>query len=310
MRKRMFPSLNVQINNLESREHYCILLEMVPAIHCRNKYTVSGGWVPAGTEEAQSPQRFYLHPESPATGDYWMAQPVSFGRVKLTNTPNPPEGQIVLSSMHRYQPRIIIAKTMHATNFIFAPTKLFTFSETQFIAVTAYQNERITKLKIDNNPFAKGFRVNGQSKCKRKRTPVERSVENETAQQPKVDVLPPQKPEIGVLPPQKTEIDRVCSSFYCPASETQYQHGRVPICIPSYSIPYSYNHVLTHRTAPSINMYPYYYPRPIWDAPLNYQQPFTSLPAPEDLTVHAPASVKKKPKKLTDFSIRAITGCL
>lgn len=30
------------------------------------------------------------------------------------------------------------------------------------------QNDRITKLKIDNNPFAKGFRACGQSKCKRK----------------------------------------------------------------------------------------------------------------------------------------------
>lgn len=32
------------------------------------------------------------------------------------------------------------------------------------------QNDRITKLKIDNNPFAKGFRACGQSKCKRKNT--------------------------------------------------------------------------------------------------------------------------------------------
>lgn len=32
------------------------------------------------------------------------------------------------------------------------------------------QNDRITKLKIDNNPFAKGFRETGQSRCKRKIT--------------------------------------------------------------------------------------------------------------------------------------------
>lgn len=36
-----------------------------------------------------------------------------------------------------------------------------------------FQNDKITRLKIDNNPFAKGFRVNGQSKCKRKRTDSE-----------------------------------------------------------------------------------------------------------------------------------------
>lgn len=29
---------------------------------------------------------------------------------------------------------------------------------TKFVAVTAYQNTTLTQLKIDNNPFAKGFR--------------------------------------------------------------------------------------------------------------------------------------------------------
>ena len=36
--------------------------------------------------------------------------------------------------------------------------RTFTFKETQFMAVTAYQNHRITQLKIASNPFAKGFR--------------------------------------------------------------------------------------------------------------------------------------------------------
>lgn len=32
------------------------------------------------------------------------------------------------------------------------------FPETSFVAVTAYQNDHITQLKIQNNPFAKAFR--------------------------------------------------------------------------------------------------------------------------------------------------------
>ncbi|KAI4455332.1 protein phosphatase inhibitor [Holotrichia oblita] len=36
--------------------------------------------------------------------------------------------------------------------------KTFVFPETAFTAVTAYQNHRITQLKIASNPFAKGFR--------------------------------------------------------------------------------------------------------------------------------------------------------
>ena len=33
----------------------------------------------------------------------------------------------------------------------------FPFPETQFVAVTAYQNEEVTSLKIKYNPFAKAF---------------------------------------------------------------------------------------------------------------------------------------------------------
>ena len=40
----------------------------------------------------------------------------------------------------------------------------FIFRETQFITVTAYQNQQITRLKIDRNPFAKGFRNSGRNK--------------------------------------------------------------------------------------------------------------------------------------------------
>lgn len=34
------------------------------------------------------------------------------------------------------------------------------YPETTFVAVTAYQNEEVTQLKITNNPFAKAFREN------------------------------------------------------------------------------------------------------------------------------------------------------
>lgn len=34
--------------------------------------------------------------------------------------------------------------------------------ETSFVAVSAYQNTNLTQLKIENNPFAKGFRDRGQ----------------------------------------------------------------------------------------------------------------------------------------------------
>ena len=71
--------------------------------------------------------------------------------------------------MHRYQPRchVVVAPSPPGSspdprteNF-----KTFSFSETRFTAVTAYQNHRITQLKIASNPFAKGFRDCEPDEC-------------------------------------------------------------------------------------------------------------------------------------------------
>ena len=76
--------------------------------------------------------------------------------------------------MHKYHVRIHIvpASDLFSLQFILSNNlqKTVTFAETKFYAVTAYQNEWITQLKIDNNPFAKGFRVReiGQQRTKRK----------------------------------------------------------------------------------------------------------------------------------------------
>ena len=65
--------------------------------------------------------------------------------------------------MHRFQPRVhlILRKDgsdRPVTNLKNELCHTYVFPETVFTAVTAYQNQLITKLKIDCNPFAKGFR--------------------------------------------------------------------------------------------------------------------------------------------------------
>ncbi|VDN39105.1 unnamed protein product [Gongylonema pulchrum] len=57
--------------------------------------------------------------------------------------------------MHRYQPNIHVV--VHADGNG-RQCRTFSFPNTAFMAVTAYQNHRITELKIESNPFAKGFR--------------------------------------------------------------------------------------------------------------------------------------------------------
>ncbi|XP_038959403.1 T-box transcription factor T isoform X3 [Rattus norvegicus] len=84
--------------------------------------------------------------------DFVAADNHRWNKVKLTNKLNG-GGQIMLNSLHKYEPRIHIVR-------VGGPQRMITshcFPETQFIAVTAYQNEEITALKIKYNPFAKAF---------------------------------------------------------------------------------------------------------------------------------------------------------
>lgn len=108
--------------------------------------------VPGGKAEAAPSNPVYVHPESPNFGTHWMKEPISFAKVKLTNKTNG-NGQIMLNSLHKYEPRVHLLKVHSEPRCV----RTFPFPETQFIAVTAYQNEEVTSLKIKYNPFAKAF---------------------------------------------------------------------------------------------------------------------------------------------------------
>ncbi|KAB0390080.1 hypothetical protein E2I00_011604, partial [Balaenoptera physalus] len=121
----------------------------------------SSAWLVAGKADPTTPGRVHFHPDSPAKGAQWMRQIVSFDKLKLTNNLLDDNGHIILSSMHRYQPRlhvVFVDPRKDSERYAQENFKSFIFTETQFTAVTAYQNHRITQLKIASNPFAKGFR--------------------------------------------------------------------------------------------------------------------------------------------------------
>ena len=76
--------------------------------------------------------------------------------------------QTILNSMHKYQPRFHLVRASDILQLPYSTFRTYVFAETMFIAVTAYQNEKITQLKIDHNPFAKGFRDTGAGKSQKK----------------------------------------------------------------------------------------------------------------------------------------------
>ncbi|XP_054352448.1 T-box transcription factor TBX19 isoform X2 [Pongo pygmaeus] len=149
--RRMFPVLKISVTGLDPNAMYSLLLDFVPTDSHRWKY-VNGEWVPAGKPEVSSHSCVYIHPDSPNFGAHWMKAPISFSKVKLTNKLNG-GGQIMLNSLHKYEPQVHIVRVGSAHRMV----TNCSFPETQFIAVTAYQNEEITALKIKYNPFAKAF---------------------------------------------------------------------------------------------------------------------------------------------------------
>ncbi|XP_047483813.1 T-box transcription factor TBX20-like [Penaeus chinensis] len=162
--RRMFPTVRVSFTGLKSEQRYAVLLDIVPVDNKRYRYAYHrSSWLVAGKADPPPPYRLYAHPDSPYTGDQLKKQIVSFEKVKLTNNEMDKQGHIVLNSMHRYQPRIHLVRLKEGFSGPISDLdqedhRTYIFPQTVFTAVTAYQNQLITKLKIDSNPFAKGFR--------------------------------------------------------------------------------------------------------------------------------------------------------
>ncbi|XP_075437770.1 LOW QUALITY PROTEIN: T-box transcription factor TBX21-like [Ascaphus truei] len=155
--RRMFPFLSFRVSGLDPMSEYKIHVDVLLAD--QNHWRYQGGkWVQCGKAEGSMPgNRSYQHPDSPNTGAHWMRQEVVFTKLKLTNNKgasNNVTQMVTLQSLHKYQPRLHITRVPDPE----CDAHTLTFPETQFIAVTAYQNADITQLKIDHNPFAKGFR--------------------------------------------------------------------------------------------------------------------------------------------------------
>ncbi|KAK6473626.1 T-box mRNAion factor TBX22-like [Huso huso] len=170
--RRMFPSVRVKAKELDPFKQYYIAMDIVPVDSKRYRYVYhSSQWMVAGnTDHSCITPRLYIHPDSPCSGETWMRQVISFDRVKLTNNEMDDKGHIILQSMHKYTPRVHVI--LHDPRFDLSQIQslpaegvtTFSFRETEFTTVTAYQNQQITKLKIDRNPFAKGFRDPGRNR--------------------------------------------------------------------------------------------------------------------------------------------------
>ncbi|XP_060065168.1 T-box protein VegT-like [Ylistrum balloti] len=146
----MYPRVEVTVEGLNTGSMYSVEMVVIAVDDKRYKYK-DNMWSAIGKSDVRHPITPYKHPSSPAMGSHWMKDILSFGHVKLSNHGGP--GKICLQSMHKYMVQIDVIH--HDT---MDQSYHFTLPGTEFIALTAYLNEKITDLKISHNPFARAFK--------------------------------------------------------------------------------------------------------------------------------------------------------
>ncbi|KAG7249500.1 hypothetical protein CRUP_011503, partial [Coryphaenoides rupestris] len=103
--------MRVKISGLDPHQQYFIAMDIIPVDNKRYRYVYhSSKWMVAGNADSPVPPRVYVHPDSPASGETWMRQVVSFDKLKLTNNELDDQGHIILHSMHKYQPRVHVIR--------------------------------------------------------------------------------------------------------------------------------------------------------------------------------------------------------
>uniref|UniRef100_A0A8C9RKP0 T-box transcription factor 22 n=1 Tax=Scleropages formosus TaxID=113540 RepID=A0A8C9RKP0_SCLFO len=150
--RRMFPSVRVKVKNLDPFKQYYVAMDIMPVDSKRYRYVYhSSQWMVAGnTDHSCIAPRLYVHPDSPCSGETWMRQVISFDRVKLTNNEMDDKGHV-----GQLSPFDVLCLHLMKKN----PNK-FQFTIKKSVKLHA----NITKLKIDRNPFAKGFRDPGRNR--------------------------------------------------------------------------------------------------------------------------------------------------
>ncbi|CAF1435120.1 unnamed protein product [Rotaria sordida] len=150
--RRMFPIISINIHGLDPDKMYTIELSFDQFDTHRWRY-VSSQWQPGMKSDQPIQHLPYQHPDSPNYGRTWMKDTILFPKIKLTNKiDHTGTSQVILNSLHKYKPKISIID-------VILKKKIYeiSFNETEFIAVTAYQNQEVKALKIRHNPFAKAF---------------------------------------------------------------------------------------------------------------------------------------------------------
>ena len=98
-----------------------------------------------GKAEPPPQNPVYEHPDSPNYGSHWAKEPISFAKVKLTNKSSTKD-KIMLNSLHKYEPRLLIYKVgPHQGNNLTPRKFFFNYFLTYFSVLAIYSGGEATK---------------------------------------------------------------------------------------------------------------------------------------------------------------------
>ncbi|XP_062593226.1 T-box transcription factor TBX4-like, partial [Saccostrea cucullata] len=152
--RRMFPYIEFSLRGVDPFGLYDVIFDIIPASNKSFKF-LSNKWIPIGEKEEEFKNYPFKHPDSPRIGSEWMTRKISFEKIKLSNKPGTKAGIFTLHTFQKYLVRISIVR--HEKDDEISVVE-FPIRATTFIAVTAYSNRDVTTLKINSNPYSKGFR--------------------------------------------------------------------------------------------------------------------------------------------------------
>ncbi|XP_067875278.1 uncharacterized protein [Heterodontus francisci] len=156
----MFPYCEYSVSGLDPEKNYIMAMDISPVDNYRYRYN-GCKWQINGKATPHVMGRLYFHPNGSVSGKEWMVKPVSFAKLRLTNCPSAEEGNAILHSMHRYVPQlhIIVADgIIEKLNLNDPRVYTFVFQQTEFFAVTKYENKFIRQLKHFYNPYGTALR--------------------------------------------------------------------------------------------------------------------------------------------------------
>ncbi|CAO4369155.1 unnamed protein product [Caenorhabditis nigoni] len=152
--RRVFPILEYQLRNLNPSSMYKLTVHFEHVDNMRLRQC-NGKWSETISTEKKEAPRKVSHKSGVKEGAKWMAEPVNFEDIRITNrkTLEDKSGSIVhLHTQHRYLPVLTVTETESGAQ------QEFRIPHTVFITVTTYRNQNVNQYKININEYSKNNR--------------------------------------------------------------------------------------------------------------------------------------------------------